>query len=139
MKVTEILLAEDNPGDVMLLEDALSLSGWNHHLNLVRDGAEALDFLLRRGAHAQAHRPDLILLDLNLPIRNGREVLAETRLDHGVAAIPVVILSGSEWEQGVLKEFALPDGCYLVKPMNFQGYQEMIRSLEQLWLGAVAG
>jgi CheY-like chemotaxis protein len=133
MSATEILLAEDNPGDVMLLEDALEQSGWEHRLHLVRDGAEALDYLLRRGAHAQAIRPDLILLDLNLPIRNGREVLAETRTDPEVAAIPLVILSGSEWEQGVLKEYGLPGGHYLVKPMNFRGYREMVSNLERLW------
>jgi CheY-like chemotaxis protein len=124
MKTIEILLVEDNPGDIMLLSEALERSGLDHRLSLAPDGAAALDHLFRRGARAQAPRPDLILMDLNLPILNGREVLAELRLDPELDRLPLIIFSGSEWEKRVLGELGIPEANYFVKPMSFQGYLE---------------
>lgn len=132
MKPAEILLVEDNPADAMLLTEALELSGWEHRLVWVKDGAAALAYLLTP-KEPHAPRPDLILLDLNLPILNGQEVLARTRVNPWVARIPVFLLSGSEWEHGSLAALGLPEGRYLVKPMTFGGYLDIVQRIRSLY------
>ena len=128
MKPVEMLLIEDNPADVLLLSEALLQCGWDSLVTVARDGQEALDLLAAKGS-----RPDLILMDLNMPNRSGPEVLAELKADPALAAIPVIILSGSRWDQGLAHTFGLPEQCYLVKPNSFQGYLETARRLQSIW------
>jgi CheY-like chemotaxis protein len=134
--VIEILLVEDNPGDVVLTKEALKQVGVKHRLNVVHDGADAVDFLFRRGPHAQAPRPDLILLDLNLPRKNGRDVIDEIKAESSLRTMPLVVLTSSRHEQDVL------DGCdparclYMVKPPTFDAFAETIRQIEQFWRAA---
>ena len=132
MTTTEILLVEDNPGDVLLLTEALEQSGWDHHLTVLRDGAEAVAYLLRQGQHAKAVEPDLLLLDLNLPLMNGLEVLREIGNDARVAAIPMALLSGSDWDPAVPRAFPFPQERYFTKPMVFQGYLSLVDRLRSL-------
>ncbi len=133
----DILLVEDNPGDVRLTTEALKEAKVVNELYVVRDGVEALSFLRREGPHAGAPRPDLMLLDLNLPRKNGREVLAEIKDDPGLRRIPVVILTTSQAEEDVLKAYNLHANSYIVKPANFEQFLEVVRSLEDFWLKAV--
>ena len=139
MQPTEILLAEDNPGDVVLLEEALALSGWAYRLNLVSDGLEARAFLRRTGRHAGAVRPGLILLDLNLPGVGGRDLFLEIQGDPQLAGLPVFILSGSEWERAALIALGLPDSRYLVKPNSFLEYRQLVGHLQAIFRGPAAG
>ena len=114
----EFLLAEDNPGDVRLTKEALRESKISNNLNVVPDGVEAMAFLRREGKYADAPRPDVILLDLNLPKKDGREVLAEVKADPSLRLIPVVIITSSEAEQDVLKTYELYANCYVTKPVD---------------------
>jgi CheY-like chemotaxis protein len=133
MKVVEILLIEDNRGDVVLLQEALAHIGWAHHLSLAQDGMEALAILRRRNGFAGAPRPDLIVLDLNLPLMSGREVLAEIRPDPDLGLIPVVILTSSKTDYDLLRTYGLPENAYIVKPFSFEGYVETGRQIQECW------
>ena len=130
----EILLIEDNPGDVRLTREAF-IDGkvWNN-LHNVPDGVEALAFLDRRGEYAGAPRPDLILLDLNLPKRDGREILADIKADGRFAAIPVVVLTTSRTEEDVLRSYGLHANCYVVKPIDLDQFIKVVKSIESFWL-----
>jgi chemotaxis family two-component system response regulator Rcp1 len=133
----EILLVEDNPGDVRLTKEALKEGKVMNVLNTVGDGEEALAYLRRQGAYAQAARPDLILLDLNLPRKSGREVLAEIKEDPELKRIPVVILTVSEAEQDIIKSYNLHANCYITKPVNLEQFVEVVKSIEDFWLTVV--
>lgn len=133
----EFLLAEDNPGDVRLTKEALRESKISNNLNVVPDGVEAMAFLHREGKYADAPRPDVILLDLNLPKKDGREVLAEVKADPSLRLIPVVIITSSEAEQDVLKTYELYANCYVTKPVDLEQFIKVIQSIETFWLTIV--
>jgi CheY-like chemotaxis protein len=133
----EILLVEDNPGDVRLTREALRDSKVRNHLYVARDGVEALAFLRREGAHTDAVRPDLILLDLNLPRKDGRELLADIKADPGLKTIPVVILTTSRAEQDVLRSYELQANCYITKPVDLDQFITVVKSIEDFWLTIV--
>ncbi len=133
----EILLVEDNPGDVRLTKEALKEGKVMNILNTVEDGEEALAYLRRQGAYAQATRPDLVLLDLNLPRKSGREVLAEIKEDPDLKRIPVVILTVSEAEQDIIKSYNLHANCYITKPVNLEQFIDVVKSIEDFWLTVV--
>lgn len=133
----EFLLAEDNPGDVRLTKEALRESKISNNLNVVPDGVEAMAFLHREGKYAGAPRPDVILLDLNLPKKDGREVLAEVKADPSLRLIPVVIITSSEAEQDVLKTYELYANCYVTKPVDLEQFIKVIQSIETFWLTIV--
>ncbi|MDD2901606.1 MAG: response regulator [Syntrophales bacterium] len=133
----EILLVEDNPGDVRLTKEALKEGKVVNNLHTVEDGEEAMAFLRRQGPYAQVTRPDLILLDLNLPKKSGREVLAEIKEDSDLRRIPVVILTVSEAEQDIIKSYNLHANCYITKPVNLEQFMEVVQSIENFWLTVV--
>jgi CheY-like chemotaxis protein len=130
----EILLVEDNPGDARLTLEALRESGMRNHLSVARDGAEALEFLHRRGAFSGAPRPHLVLLDLNLPSTNGREVLAEIKSNDELKSIPVIVLTTSADQRDIADSYALHANAYVVKPVDFEAFLETIRSIQDFWL-----
>ena len=131
----DILLVEDDPGDAGLVRIAIRRSRFTCRLHHVKDGAEALDFLRRHGSHQQAPRPDIILLDLNLPGRSGHEILEEIRADSLLRVIPVVILSTSGAERDIRKAYALGASSYVSKPMDVEAFTAAIHSIEDFWLG----
>jgi len=133
----EILLVEDNPGDIRLTKEALKEAKVLNTLTVVQDGVEALTCLRRQGQYANAKRPDLILLDLNLPKKDGREVLAEIKNDEALKFIPVVILSTSQDEQDVLKSYGLHANCYITKPVELEQFISVVKAIEDFWLGIV--
>jgi chemotaxis family two-component system response regulator Rcp1 len=133
----EILLVEDSPGDARLTVEALKEGKLSNHISLVRDGVEALDYLHRRGAHANAVLPDMILLDLNLPKKDGREVLAEIKTDPDLKRIPVVILTTSKAEEDILKTYDLHANCYITKPVDLEQFMKVVKSIEEFWLTMV--
>ena len=133
----EILLVEDNPGDVRLTREALNEGRILHNLSVVRDGVEALAFLRREGQYADAPWPDLILLDLNLPRKDGREVLAEIKADEQLGRIPLVVLTTSEADQDILKSYDLRANSYIIKPIDVGQFVRVITLLENYWLGIV--
>jgi CheY-like chemotaxis protein len=133
----EILMVEDNPGDVRLTREAFKHGKVLNTMHVVEDGVAALDFLYRRGAYGKVPRPDLILLDLNLPKKNGREVLAEIKQDAHLQAIPVVILTTSQAEEDVLRAYSLHANCYITKPVDFIQFTKIVRSIEEFWLTIV--
>jgi len=133
----EILLVEDNPGDVRLTREALKEGKIRNNLHVAMDGVEALAFLRQEGAHAGAPRPDIILLDLNLPRKNGREVLEEIKEDPVLRQIPVVVLTTSEAEQDVARAYTLHANCYISKPVDLDQFINVIRSIEDFWLTVV--
>ena len=133
----EILLVEDNPGDVRLTREALKEGKVLNELHVVEDGEEALAFLHREGKHAQAARPDLILLDLNLPKKDGREVLAEIKEDPSLRRIPVVILTVSKAEEDIIRTYDLHANCYVTKPVDLEQFIEVVKSIEDFWLCVV--
>jgi CheY-like chemotaxis protein len=133
----EILLVEDNQGDARLTIEALQEAKVHNHISHVRDGVEALAFLRRQGAYAQAPRPDLILLDLNLPRKDGREVLAEIKNDDKLKRIPVVVLTTSEAEEDILKAYNLSANCYVSKPVDLDQFMKVVRCIEDFWLAIV--
>ena len=130
----EILMVEDSPGDVRLTKEALKDAKVLNHISVVEDGVEAMAFLRREGAHAEAPRPDLILLDLNLPRKDGREVLAEIKADPALAQIPVVVLTTSQAEQDILQSYQLHANCYVTKPVDLDQFISVIKSVETFWL-----
>ena len=133
----ELLLIEDNPGDVRLAQEGLREGKILNRLHVARDGEEAMAFLCREGAFADAPRPDLILLDLNLPKKDGREVLAEIKADPRLLRIPVVVLTTSEAEEDVLRSYNLHANCYITKPMDLDRFIEVIMAIEQFWFNIV--
>lgn len=137
VKPIEILLVEDNPGDVRLTTEVLREAKVYNHLNTVRDGEEALAFLFRRKPYEQAVRPDLILLDLNLPRRDGREVLAAIKNDSTLCAIPVVVLTTSRAEQDIVQAYQLHANCYITKPIDLDQFIRVIQAIEDFWLTIV--
>lgn len=132
-KIAEVLLVEDSPGDVRLTREALKDSAIPSRLNVVRDGEEALAFLRRQGPFSDAPSPDLILLDLNLPKKDGREVLADIKQDPELKRIPVVVLTTSEAEQDILRAYDLHANCYITKPMDLDEFLETIREIHRFW------
>jgi CheY-like chemotaxis protein len=131
------LLVEDNPGDVRLTQEALREGKVRNHLHVAADGVEAMAYLRREGRHAQARQPDLILLDLNLPKKSGREVLAEIKEDPKLRRIPVVILTVSKAEEDVLKSYNLHANCYITKPVDLDQFLGVVKSIEDFWLTVV--
>jgi CheY-like chemotaxis protein len=133
----EILLVEDNPGDVRLTKEALKEGKVANQINVVMDGMEAMAFLHREGKYANAPKPDLILLDLNLPKKNGREVLAEVKMDSRLKCIPVVILTSSQAEQDIVMTYNLHANCYIKKPVDFDQFIDVVKSIEDFWFNVV--
>ena len=133
----EILLVEDNPADVTLTTEALEDSKMLNHLHVVNDGVEAMEFLHRKGKYENAPRPDLILLDLNLPRKNGREVLEEIRADPSLTIIPVVIMTVSKDEKDIYETYRLHANCYIQKPVKFAEFIEIVKSIETFWFSIV--
>ena len=133
----EILLVEDNPGDVRLTVEALREGKVLNHLHVSRDGVEALAFLRREDPYVDAPRPDLILLDLNLPRKDGREVLAEIKADRHLRHIPVVVLTTSQAEQDIAHSYELNANCYVAKPVDLDQFIHVVRSIEDFWLTVV--
>jgi chemotaxis family two-component system response regulator Rcp1 len=136
-RAAEFLLVEDNPGDVRLTCEALTESKVKNNLSIVGDGMEAMAFLHREGKYADAPRPDVILLDLNLPKKNGLEVLAEIKADANLKRIPVVIITSSEAEQDVLRTYDLHVNCYVNKPVDLEQFIKVVQSIETFWLTIV--
>ena len=137
VKPIEILLVEDNPGDVRLTIEALKEAKVINHLTVVKDGVVALTFPRRQGSYTAAPRPHLIVLDLNLPRKDGREVLADIKADDNLKRIPVVVLTTSQDEQDVLKSYNLHANCYITKPVDLDQFVRVVRSIEDFWLGIV--
>jgi len=133
----QILLVEDNPGDVRLTIEALKEGKVSNTLSVARDGVEALSFLRREGPHGKAVRPDLILLDLNLPKKDGREVLAEIKDDSSLRRIPVVVLTTSKAEEDILRTYDLHANCYITKPVDLEQFISVVRSIDDFWLSVV--
>ena len=133
----EILLVEDNPGDVRLTLEVMKDAKVRNHMSMVKDGVEALAFLRREGDFADAPRPDLILLDLNLPKKDGMEVLADIKADPTLRRIPVVVLTVSKDEEDILKSYDLYANCYVTKPINMEQFIAIVRSIEDYWLTIV--
>lgn len=133
----DILLVEDNPADVRLTREAMRDAKVRNNLHVTQDGVEALAFLRRLGKYGQAPRPDLILLDLNLPKKGGREVLEEIKQDRLLMAIPVVILTTSQAEQDVLESYRLRANAYVTKPVDLEQFLKVVQSIEQFWLEIV--
>ena len=136
-KPIEILLVEDNPGDVRLAIEAFKEGKVSNKLNVVEDGIEALSFLKKEGKYGEVPRPDLILLDLNLPKKDGREVLEEIKTDQNLKRIPVVILTTSNAEEDILKTYNLNGNCYITKPVDLEKFFEVVKSIEKFWLSIV--
>ena len=136
-KPIEILLVEDNPGDVRLTQEALKDGKVLNKLHVVNDGVEAMAFLRREGKYANAVRPDLVLLDLNLPKKDGREVVAEIKSDSDLKRIPVVILTVSKLEEDIIKTYDLHANCYIIKPIDLERFIEVVRAIENFWLAIV--
>ena len=136
-RAAEFLLIEDNPGDVRLTCEALMESKVKNNLSIVGDGLEAMAFLHREGKYADAPRPDVILLDLNLPKKNGLEVLGEIKADASLKRIPVVIITSSEAEQDILKTYDLHVNCYVNKPVDLEQFIKVVQSIETFWLTIV--
>ena len=132
-----ILLVEDSPGDVRLTQEALKEGKVRNDLHVATDGVEAMAFLRREGEYADVPRPDLILLDLNLPKKDGREVLAEIRADGRLKRIPVVVLTTSRDEEDILKAYGLSANCYITKPVDLDQFIDVIKAIESFWLTVV--
>lgn len=137
MKPVEILLVENNPGDIRLTKEALKEGKVLNKLHVVMDGVEALAFLRREGKYSDAVRPDLILLDLNMPKKNGREVLAEIKEDEDLRRIPVVVLTVSSDEEDILKAYNSHANCYVTKPVDLDQFFKIVKSIEEFWLTIV--
>jgi len=136
-KPVEILLVEDNPGDVRLMQEALKDSKLINNLYVVSDGLEALAFLRREGKHAKEPRPDLIFLDLNLPKKNGRDVLVEIKEDAELKRIPVVILTTSKAEEDIIRTYNSHANCYITKPVDFKQFITVVKKIEDFWFTIV--
>jgi two-component system response regulator len=137
LKPIEILMVEDSPTDVLITEEALEQAKVRNHLHVVEDGVQAMAFLHQEDPYTQVPRPDLILLDLNLPRKDGREVLAEIKADEHLKTIPVVILTTSRAEEDVLRAYGLHANCYITKPVDFTRFMEVVRAIENFWFTVV--
>jgi two-component system, chemotaxis family, response regulator Rcp1 len=133
----EVLLVEDSPGDVELTVEALKEAKVRNHLNVVTNGEAALAFLRRAGEYRDQPRPDLVLLDLNLPRKDGREVLAEMKADPALAPIPVVVLTTSADEADILRAYQLHANCYITKPVRLQEFLDVVKAIDAFWLEIV--
>ena len=133
----EILLVEDSPSDTDLTVEALRAAKVCNRLSVVEDGVEAMEFLRRQGPYGHAPRPDLILLDLNLPRKDGRQVLEEIKADEQLRTIPVVVLTTSQSEIDVLRAYALHANCYIAKPVHFRQFLDIVQAIERFWLTIV--
>jgi CheY-like chemotaxis protein len=136
VRVINVLLVEDDPGDVLMTREAFE-EYLNNRLDVVSDGADALAYLRREGEYADAPRPDLILLDLNLPRRDGREVLAEVKADESLRHIPVIVLTTSQADEDVLRSYQLHANAYVTKPVDFDGFIEAIRQIDHFFVSVV--
>jgi len=137
VKLAEILLIEDNPGDARLTQEALKDGKMKINLSIVYDGEEGTDFLFKRNQYKDAPRPDLIILDLNLPKKNGREVLAEIKADETLKMIPVIILTTSKAQEDIIKSYNLHANCYITKPIDLTKFFEVVKLIEGFWLTIV--
>jgi two-component system, chemotaxis family, response regulator Rcp1 len=137
LKPLDILMVEDSPSDALITREALDYAKLLHHLSVVEDGVRALAFLRREGPYAQAPRPDLILLDLNLPRKDGREVLMEIKADAQLRTIPVVVLTTSRAEEDIFRAYGLHANCYIAKPVDFVHFAEVVRAIEHFWFTIV--
>jgi chemotaxis family two-component system response regulator Rcp1 len=133
----QILLVEDNPADVRLTVEALRAAKVANELHVVDDGETAIDYLRQRGAYCAATRPDIVLLDLNLPRLDGRDVLADIKADSDLASIPILVLTSSAAEEDIARSYELHANCYISKPVDFTEFMEAVRSLEGFWLKIV--
>ena len=133
----EILLVEDSSTDVMLAEEALEAAKMRNNLHVVKDGVEAMAFLRKEGKYANMPRPDLMLLDLNMPRKDGREVLAEVKADDNLKTIPVVVLTTSQAQEDVLKAYGLYANCYISKPVDFEQFMNVVQAIDQFWFTVV--
>ncbi len=129
----EVLLVEDSPGDVRLTRDAFRETNESIRLHVAVDGAEAMDFLKKRGAFADSPRPDFILLDLNIPKMDGREVLAQIKKDNDLKTIPTIILTTSDSEADIKKSYELQANCYLNKPVQLEDFENVVKSINDFW------
>ena len=136
VRVINVLLVEDDPGDVLMTREAFE-EYLNNRLDVVSDGSEAISYLRREGEYADAPRPDLILLDLNLPRRDGREVLAEIKADNSLRHIPVIVLTTSQADEDVLRSYQLHANAYVTKPVDFDGFIEAIRQIDHFFVSVV--
>lgn len=136
-QLIEILLVEDNEGDIELTREAFSESKVRNNVHVVKDGQAALDFLLHQNGYENAVFPDVVLLDINLPKKDGKEVLKIVKSDPKVKHIPIVILTSSEAEKDIVKSYELHANCYITKPVTLESFMEVIRSVEEFWLGVV--
>ncbi|MDE2840611.1 MAG: response regulator [Chloroflexota bacterium] len=136
-KPVEVLLVEDDPGDVLLTQETLLESKIQTNLHVVGDGVEALAFLRKEGAYASVPRPDLILLDLNMPRKDGREVLADVKEDPDLKTIPVAVLTTSSQDEDILKSYQLHANCYITKPVGLEHFSTVVQSLEDFWFAIV--
>jgi CheY-like chemotaxis protein len=133
----EILLIEDNPGDRALAIEALKDSKINNNLHIAVDGEQAMNFLQKKGEYVNAETPDIIFLDLNLPKKDGREILAEIKNDENIKSIPVVVLTTSSAEEDIIKSYNLHANCYINKPLDFNQFVRVVKSIEDFWLTIV--
>ena len=136
-QLVEILLVEDDPGDVMLIRESFADHKVGNVLSVVSDGVEALEFLRAQGKYADQRRPDLIVLDLNLPRKNGSEVLAEIKSDPDLSTIPVVVLTTSEAEEDILRSYRLHANAYITKPVDFVRFREVVHQIDEFFVGVV--
>lgn len=137
MNSLNILLVEDSPEDAELVTEAFKVNGHSANFQYVRDGEEAMALLRREGPYAEAPRPDLVLLDLNMPRKDGREVLAEIKGDEELHRVPVVVVTSSKEEQDIVKAYDLNANCYVTKPVDLDQFLHMVRSIEDFWLTIV--
>lgn len=136
-RVVEILLIEDNPADVLLMQEALKEGKMVNNLSIISNGDEALNFLFHRDGYKNAPRPDLIMLDLNLPKKDGREVLAEIKNDPGLKSIPVVVITTSKSEEDIFRSYKLHANCYVTKPVRLSKFFEVVKDIEEFWFTLV--
>ena len=137
MEAIEILLIEDDPGDVRLTQEALKDSKLRNNLSVAEDGVEALAFLRREGQYADAPKPDIILLDLNLPRKDGREVLEEIKADEDLRRIPVVVMTTSDADEDILASYNLHANCYITKPVDMSRFMQIVKTIEGFWFSIV--
>jgi CheY-like chemotaxis protein len=137
VKHVDILLVEDNQADVIITREALLQAKVVNQLHVVEDGVQAMEFLHHAGEYSASPRPDLIILDLNLPRKNGQEVLSEIKKDPALMAIPVVVLTTSHAEEDILKSYGLHANCYIVKPLDFSNFVKVVQSIRQFWFSVV--
>jgi CheY-like chemotaxis protein len=137
LSVVDVLLVEDDPGDVVLIKEAFEFNKVHNALHVVSDGVQALDFLYRRNGHEGAPRPDLVLLDLNLPRKDGREVLEEVKADSDLRTIPIVVLTTSEAEEDILRSYDLHANAYVTKPVDFDRFIEVVRLIDDFFVTVV--